>query len=126
MSINNIERPKQWSSLLQFDNNNQTDAERRTIVMNKLEHWSGKNCFLSAGPRPNLKSCHCLKTIHGVYYKKKSVADYILFFAQLDKRGGSMIIIEKLKVLLDVRNRNNPKPFMLPFVATNDGWQNEF
>ena len=61
-----------------------------------------------------------------MYYKKKSVADYILFFAKLDKRGGSMIIIEKLKVMLDVRNRNNPKPFMLPFVATNDGWLNEF
>ena len=28
--------------------------------------------------------------------------------------------------MLDVRNRNNPKPFMLPFVATSDGWQNEF
>ena len=121
MSINNIERPKQWSSLLQFDNKNQTDAKRRTIVMNKLEHWSGKKCFLSAGPRPKLKSCHCLNTIHRVYSKKKSVAYYILFFAKLDKRGGSMIIIEKLKVMLDVRNRNNPKPFMLPFVATNDG-----
>ena len=37
-----------------------------------------------------------------------------------------MIIIEKLKVMLDVRNTNNPKPFMLPFVATSNGWQNEF
>ena len=37
-----------------------------------------------------------------------------------------MIIIEKLKVLLDVQNRNNPKPFILPFVATEDGWMNEF
>ena len=64
MSINNIERPKQWSSLLQFDNKNQTDAKRRTIVMNKLEHWSRKNYFLSAGPRPTLKSCHCLNPIH--------------------------------------------------------------
>ena len=51
MSINNIERPRQGLSLLQCDNKNQTDAERRTIVMNKLEHWSRKNCFLSAGPR---------------------------------------------------------------------------
>ena len=31
-----------------------------------------------------------------------------------------MIIIEKLKVLLDVRNINNPRPFILPFVATQD------
>ena len=80
MSITNIEKPRQWSSLLQFDNKNQTDAERRTIVMNKLEHWSGKNCFRSAGPRPKLKSCHCLNTIHGDYSNKKSVVDYILFF----------------------------------------------
>ena len=49
MSINNIERPEQWLSLLQYDNKRQTDAGRRTIVMNKLEHWSGNNCFLSAG-----------------------------------------------------------------------------
>ena len=31
-----------------------------------------------------------------------------------------MIIIEKLKVLLVVQNRNNPTPFILPFVATED------
>ena len=37
-----------------------------------------------------------------------------------------MIIIEKLKVLLDVQNRNNPKPFILPFVATDNGWMNKF
>ena len=52
MSINNIKRPKQWLSLLQYDRKNQTDAERRTIVMNRLEHWSEKNFFLSADPRP--------------------------------------------------------------------------
>ena len=125
MSINNIERPRQWSSLLQYDNKNQTDAERRRIVMNKLEYYSGKNCFLSAGPRLKLKSCHCLNPLHGDDDHKKCVADYILFFAKLDKGGRSMIIIEKLKVLLDVQNRNNPKPFMLPFVASDDGWMNE-
>ena len=37
-----------------------------------------------------------------------------------------MIIIEKLKVLLDVQDRNNKKPFILPFVASQDGWINEF
>ena len=37
-----------------------------------------------------------------------------------------MIIIEKLKVLLLVQNRNNPKPFILPFVASEDKWMNEF
>ena len=37
-----------------------------------------------------------------------------------------MIIIGKLKVLLDVQNRNNPKPFIFPFVASDDGWINEF
>ena len=82
--------------------------------------------FLSAGPRPKLKSCHCLNPLHGDDDHKKCVADYILFFAKLDKGGRSMIIIEKLKVLLDVQNRNNPKPFMLLFVASNDGWMNEF
>ena len=65
MSINSIDRPTQWSSLLQYDNKKFTDPERRTIVMNKLEHWSGNNCFLSAGPRPTLKSCHCLNPLHG-------------------------------------------------------------
>ena len=126
MSINNIERPRQWSSLLQYDNKNQTDAERQTIVMNKLEHWSGKNCFFSAGLRPKLKSCHYLNPLHGDDVNKKCVGDYILSFAKLDKGGRSMIIIEKMKVLLDVRNRNNPKPFMLPFVASDNGWMNEF
>ena len=52
MSINNIKRPRQWSSLLQYDNKNRTDGEQRTLVMNTLEDWSRKNCFLSAGPRP--------------------------------------------------------------------------
>ena len=37
-----------------------------------------------------------------------------------------MIIIEKMKVLLDVQNKNNPKPFMLPFVASDNGWMNQF
>ena len=65
MSINSIDRPTQWSSLLQYDNKNQTDAERRTIVINKLEHWSGKNCFLTAGTKSILKSCLCLNSLHG-------------------------------------------------------------
>ena len=120
MSINSIDRPTQWSSLLQYDNKKFTDPERRTIVMNKLEHWSGNNCFLSAGPRPTLKSCRCLHPLHGDDDHKGCVANYILFFGRLCKRGRSMIIIEKLKVLLDVQNRNNPRPFILPFVATQD------
>ena len=118
MSINT---PTPWSSLLQYDNKKFTDPERRTIVMNKLEHWSGNNCFLSAGPRPSLKSCRCLHPLHGDDDHKGCVANYILFFAKLDKGGRLMIIIEKLKVLLDVQNRNNTKPFMLPFVANADG-----
>ena len=28
--------------------------------------------------------------------------------------------------MLDVQNRNNPKPFILPFVASDNGWMNEF
>ena len=52
-----IETPRQWLYVLQYDNNkNQTDSERRLIVMGKLEHWSGKNCFLSASTRPKLKN----------------------------------------------------------------------
>ena len=94
MSINNIKRPRQWSSLLQYDNKNQTDAEQRTIVMNTLEGWSRKKCFLSAGPRPKLKSCQCLKPLHREDDHKKCFADYILFFAKLDKRGRLMIIIK--------------------------------
>ena len=118
MSINSIVRPTQWSSLLQYDNKKFTDPERRTIVMNKLEHWSGNNCFLSAGPRPTLKSYPCLDPLHGDDDHKGCVDNYILFLAKLCKRGRSMIIIEKLKVLLDVQNRNNPTPFILPFVAS--------
>ena len=64
MSINNIERPRKWLPLFQYDNKNQTDANRRTIIMNKLEHYSGKNYFLSADPRPKLKSCHCLNPLN--------------------------------------------------------------
>ena len=120
MSINSIDRPTQWSSLLQYDNKKFTDPERRTIIMNKLEHWSGNNCFLSAGPRPKLKSCRCLQPLHGDDDHKGCVANYILFFVKLCKRGRSMVIIEKLKVLLDVQNRNNLTPFILPFVAIED------
>ena len=65
MSIDSIVRPKQWLFLLQYDNKNWTDSERRTTVTNKLEHWSGKNCFLTAGPKPILKSCQCLIYLHG-------------------------------------------------------------
>ena len=93
MGTNSIERPKQWLSLLQYDNKNQTDAGMRTIVNNELEDWSRKNYFLSAGPRPKLKSCQCLKPLHGDDDHKKCVADYILLFAKSDKEGRSMIII---------------------------------
>ena len=31
-----------------------------------------------------------------------------------------------MKVLLDVQNRSNKKPFILPLVASQDGWINEF
>ena len=61
--------------------------------MNKIEHWSGKNCSLSAGPRHKLKSCQCFNLIDGDNDHMKFVTDYILFFAKLDKGGRSMIII---------------------------------
>ena len=121
-SINNIERPRQWSFLLQYDNKNQTDAERRTIVMNKLEHWSRKNCFLSAGPRSKLKSWQCLKPLHGDNDHKKYVAGYILFFAKFDNGGRSMIIIEKLKILFDVQiGITQSRVSFLLWLVTMDG-----
>ena len=126
MSINSIKRSKQLSSLLQYDNKNQTDAERRTLVMNKLDHLSGKNCFLSTGPRPKLRTCQCSNLLHGDNDNKRGVADYILFFAKLDKGRRLMFIIETLKVVLDVQNRNNPQLCILPFVASEDKWIKEF
>ena len=72
-----------------------------------------------------LKSCQCLNPLHRDDDHKKCVAGYVLFFEKLDKGRRSMIIIEILKVLFDVQNRNNPKPFMLRFVASDDGWINE-
>ena len=93
--------------------------------MNKLERWSRKNCFLSAGLRPKLKPCQCLNPLHGDDDHKKCVANYILSFEKLDKGGRLMIIIKKLKVLLDVQNRNNLKSFILHFVANDDRWMNK-
>ena len=52
-----IETPRIWLYFFQYDDNkNKTDSERRRIVMGKLEHESGKNCFLSASTRPKLKN----------------------------------------------------------------------
>ena len=49
-------------------------------------------------------------------------------FVKLDKGGRLMIIIEKLKILHDVLNKNkkNKKPCMLPFLASQDTWTNKF
>ena len=93
--------------------------------MNKLEHWSGNNCFLSTGTKPNLKSCQWLNSLNRDNEQKQRVADYILFFSKGDKGGRSIIVIEKLKVLNDVLNKKNKKPFMLPFVASQDAWTNK-
>ena len=93
--------------------------------MNKIEHWSRKNCFLSAGTRPNLKSCRCLNSLHGNNEQKRCAADCILFFGKLDKGGRLIIAIEKLKILNDVLKKEK-KPFMLTFVASQDVWTNKF
>ena len=74
---------------------------------------------------PKLKSCQCFNPLHLDDDHKICVADCILFFEKLEKRGTLMIIIEKLKVLLNLQKRNNSKLFILPFVASDDGWMNE-
>ena len=41
-----MQRPKPWSSLLQFDNKTWTDIDRKIIIIDKLEHWSEFNFFI--------------------------------------------------------------------------------
>ena len=93
-----IQRPTPWSSILQFDNKTWTDIDRRIIIMAKLEHWSGFNCFHRSNPTPRFKTCRCLESLHGSEGQKNCVIDYILFWARLDKVPRQMIVIEKLKV----------------------------
>ena len=58
--------------------------------------------------------------------QKNCVIDYILFWARLDKVPRQMIVIEKLKILNDGLNKNNKKPFIIPFVPCQLIWTNKF
>ena len=126
-----IQRPKSWSSLLQFYNKTWTDIDRRRIVMDKLEHWSEFNYFHTPGMNPRLKTCQCLVSLHGSNGHKNCITDYILFWARLDKVARTMIVIEKLKILNNGLKKNNKKLFIILFVAsqlplTNKFMTNEF
>ena len=59
-----LQGPKQWSSILQFNNKTWSDIDRRNIIMDKLEHWSGFNCFYRPGISPKFKICRCLESLH--------------------------------------------------------------
>ena len=111
-----LQGPKPWSSILQFNNKTWTDIDRRNIIMDKLEHWSGFNCFYRPGISPKFKTCRCLQSLHGIDGRKNCVIDYILFWAKLDKVPAQMIVIEKLKVLNNVPKKINIKPTIIPYV----------
>ena len=121
-----IQRPTPWSSILQFNNKIWTDIDRRIIIMDKLEHWSKFNCFHRSNPTPRFKTCRCLESLHGSDGRKNCVIDYILFWARLDKVPRQMIVIEKLKVLNNVGQKKNIKPFIIPFVPCQRPWTNEY
>ena len=57
--------------------------------------------------------------------KNTRVADYIIVWPKLNKLARLLIVIEKLKVLNDVLNKNK-KPFMLSFVASQEARTNKF
>ena len=94
--------------------------------MDKLEHESKINCFHTPGINPKLKTCQCLVSLHGSDRHKNCVADYILFWARLDKVPRQMIVIEKLKVLNNVGQLKKIKPFIIPFVPCQLIWTNEY
>ena len=121
-----LQGPKQWSSILQFNNKTWSDIDRRNIIMDKLEHWSGFNCFYRAGISPKFKICRCLESLHDSDRQKNCVIDYILFWAKLDKVPAQMIVIEKLKVLNNVGQLKKTQPFIIPFVPCESEWTNEY
>ena len=121
-----LQGPKPWLSILQFDNKTWTDIDRRIIIMDKLEHWSGFNCFYRPGGSCKFKTCRCLESLHGSYGRNSCVIDYILFWARLDKVPAQMIVIEKLKVLNNVAMKINNKPFIIPSVPCEMEWTNEY
>ena len=121
-----IQRPTPWSSILQFNNKTWTDIDRRIIIMEKLQHWSEFNCFHRSNPTPRFKTCRCLEFLHGSDGRKNCVIDYILFWARLDKVPAQMIVIEKLKVLNNLAQKMNNKPFIIPFVPCESVWINEY
>ena len=121
-----IQRPTPWSSILQFNNKTWTDIDRRIIIMDKLQHWSKFNCFHRSNPTPRFKTCRCLEFLHGSNGRKNCVIDYILFWARLDKVPAQMIVIKKLKVLNNVAQKMNNKPFIIPFVPCEMEWTNKY
>ena len=99
--------------------------------MDKLEHWSKFNCFHRTTPMPRFKTCRCLESLHGSDGHKNCVIDYLLFWVRLDKVSAQMIVIERLKVLNNVGQKKNNKPFIIPFVPcemelTNEYMSNEY
>ena len=101
------------------------DIDRRRIVIDKLEYWSEFNCFHIPGINPRLKTCQCLVSLHGSNGHKNCVTNYLLFWVRLDKVPRTMTVIEKLNILNDGQ-KNNKKPFIIPFVASQLPWTNEF
>ena len=65
--------------------------------MDKLELWSGFNCFYRPGANTKFKICQCLESLHGSDGRKNCVTDYILFWARLDIVPAQMIVIEKIE-----------------------------
>ena len=65
-------------------------------------------------------------SLHGFDRYKNCVTDYILFWTRIDKVPRIMIVIEKLKLLNNGLKKNNKKPFILPFVASQLPWTNDF
>ena len=57
---------------------------------------------------------------------KGCVADYILFWEELDDPSRLMIVIKKLKVFLNDVLNINKKPGMLPFMTGQEEWASEF
>ena len=117
-----IQRLTPWSSILQFDNKTWTDMDRRIIIMDKLEYWLEFNCFHRPGATPRFKIYQYLESLHGSNGRKNCVTDYILFWARLDKVPAQIIVIEKLKVLNNVGQKKNNKPFIIPFVPCQLPW----
>ena len=109
-----LQGPKPWSSILQFNNKTWTDIDRRNIIMDKLEYWSGFNCFYRPGGSCKFKTCRCLESLHGSDGRKNCVTAYLLFWARLDKVPAQMIVIVKLKVLNNVGQLKKTQPFIIP------------